>query len=578
MEPVWQGTAVLMSDSAKEGCGGWLATGVVLAVVFFAYPLGLGIPLIDPDEGLHASIAQEMVERGDWVTPRLVGEPFLDKPVLFTWSQALSLRLLGTSEAAVRLPGLLFALLAMITTGVVGWRLFNRQVGMVGALMYATTLLPTGLAQCASHDVALVPWISLAILLFFESDRAATRGTRIALTLAVGVLLGLACLTKGLVGVALVGITYGSSLLVTRRLTLAACLRGCAALAVAALVASPWYLAMEGRNPGYLSYYFVQRHLLGYATGTQRHGLEPWWYYLPILLIGGLPWISYLPIGARDWWARRNEPGRRASDGAIPLLLCWLIGCTVFLSLAGSKLITYVWPVFPAVAILAAVVWVRLFDGTLSGPARRALGRNFCGACLVGPLLVPVALCVAGHELGIHFPRRAWAAGIAAALASWVPLGFWYAGRPRGALSAGMLAVAAQFAVLMAVAASPLADFNSAGDLARHFNRLGEVPRRVVLVEDRVGSVVFYLDRPLRAGLKPGQLEPVRAIVLPHLPKPAADAVIVVARRRLDVARPYLGLPDEGFRPAGRFRLYRPAQVHFLHATAAAPPDGAIRR
>ena len=567
-----------MSEKIQEGSWWGPATGAVLAVVFFAYPLLLGIPLIDPDEGLHAAIAQEMVEGGDWVTPRFVGEPFLDKPVLFTWTQALSLRVFGTSEAAVRLPGLLFALLAMITTGLVGWRLFNRHVGMVAALLYATTLLPTGLAQCASHDVVLVPWISLAILLFWESDRAATRGARIALTMALGVLLGLACLTKGLVAVALVGVSYGSYLLVTRRLTLAACVRGVAALGLAALVASPWYLAMEGRNPGYLHYYFVERHLLGYATGTQRHGNEPWWYYLPILLIGGLPWITYLPVGIRDWWTRRGEPGRAASGGAIPLLLCWLIGGTLFLSLAGSKLLTYLWPVFPALAILAAVVWVRFFEGTLSEAARRSLGRNFCSSSLFGPLLVPVALGVAGHELGIHFSWPAWTLGVAAGLASWVPLGLWYAGRPRGAFSAGMLALAAQFAVLMALVAPHVAGLNSARDLARHFNRQGQIPGRVVVVEDRVGSVVFYLDRPLRAGLKAGQLEPVRAIVLPHLPKPAPDALIAVAEGRLDAARPYLDLPDEGFRRAGRFRLYRPAQVQFPHATAVDGPDSAVRR
>ena len=131
----------------------WLAVvGVVLAAVIYVYPLSLGIPVLDPDEGLHASIAQEMVEGGDWVTPRLLGEPFLDKPILYFWAEALSLRVFGMSEAAVRFPGLMFGLLGAVTTGIVGGRMFSSSVGLVGGLFYATTLLPAALAQAAAHD------------------------------------------------------------------------------------------------------------------------------------------------------------------------------------------------------------------------------------------------------------------------------------------------------------------------------------------------------------------------------------------------------------------------------------------
>ena len=163
------------------------------AAVMFVFPLCVRFPLVDPDEGLHAAIAQEMVERGHWLTPSLLGKPFWDKPIFYCWIQAASLRMLGPSEAAVRLPGLMFGLLGAVTTGLLGWRLTavpllrrssaecgplpgtaGKQAvahGLIAGILYATTILPTALAQAASHDVALVPWINLTLLLLWEAER-----------------------------------------------------------------------------------------------------------------------------------------------------------------------------------------------------------------------------------------------------------------------------------------------------------------------------------------------------------------------------------------------------------------------
>ena len=224
-----------------------LATAV--AVVVFLLPLAVKFPLIDPDEGLHASIAQEMVERGDWLVPHHLGHPFLDKPVLYFWCQALSLKCFGTNEFAVRLPGLLCGLFGFVTTGIVAARMFGRTAGLVSAIFYGTMILPVALAQAAAHDVLLVPCVNLAILLFWEGDRARSWQASTGFAAAIGIILGIAILAKGLSGVALVGVAYGSYLLVARRLSLPACYRGAAALCIAAAIASIWYLAVEGAIP-----------------------------------------------------------------------------------------------------------------------------------------------------------------------------------------------------------------------------------------------------------------------------------------------------------------------------------------
>src|SRR3954468_10298852 len=115
---------------------------VAMAIALVVAPLLANAPLFDPDEGLHAAIAQEMVTRGDYVTPTFLGEPFLDKPILFFWAEALSLRVVGSHEAAVRLPPLLFGVLGMIGVAALGRALFGDAAGLVSGIAYGTMLVP----------------------------------------------------------------------------------------------------------------------------------------------------------------------------------------------------------------------------------------------------------------------------------------------------------------------------------------------------------------------------------------------------------------------------------------------------
>jgi len=651
-----------MIPNAQTGNHGWLLLlASLLAAVIFVYPLTLGTPLLDPDEGLHAAIAQEMAERGDWITPRFRGEPFLDKPIFYFWAEALSLRMFGMNEAAVRLPGLMFGLLGAVTTAIVAWRLFGHTIGLVSGMLYTTMILPVALAQAAAHDVALVPCVNLALLLFWESDRVKSRWAAAGCTLAIGLLLGLSILTKGLAGVALVGAAYGCYLLVTRRLTVAACVRGAAALGIAGVVASTWYAAVESQHPGYLYYYFVERHLLGFATDSQIHGGEPWWYYLPILLGGSLPWIGYLPITVRDSWARwkqertgdgtpigdsqprrekgegrrekgegrrvkgegrrvkgegRREKGegrrvkgegRRAmwklrsllsplsslpspftphpspltpppsqSNGAMVLLWCWIIGCTLLLSLSHSKLVTYIWPVFPAVAILAAIGWGRWIEGTLSDTATRSLVRTLVPGCVAGPFILPIALFVAQAEFSIRFSWPVWVASAAAAAASAVPLSFLYDRRRRATFSAATFSAALQFAVVMTVVLPPVAATTSARDLACHFNRLGRLPSKLLIAEARIGSLVFYLEPELRAALREDQLKQVHHLY--EFSEWDPSMTVAVPERRVERVNGYVDLDGLTYESTGRHRLYRATELRRRLALAAATRDTVKRR
>ncbi|MEI8371347.1 MAG: glycosyltransferase family 39 protein [Planctomycetota bacterium] len=534
------------------------------------------IPLVDPDEGLHAAIAQEMIESGDWIVPHLLNEPFLDKPILYFWAIAASLSVFGMSEVAVRLPGLLFGMLGTLTTAVVAWRLLGRRTGLIAGVFYASMIVPLALIQLPAHDAALVPWVNLALLCFWESDRGGfARQTQAgclrydwhawAWTVVAGVVLGLAILTKGLLGVVLVGIAYGGYLIVSRRLRAIHCFRAGLALTVAAIIGSSWYLAVEQSNPGFLRYYFFERHVLGFFTSSQPHGVAPWWYYFPILIAGGIPWIAYLPVLFQDALSRwRNRiPAVTDDRGNRPLLLlaCWFIGCTLFLMVSRSKLITYIWPVFPAMAILTAIVWARKIDGVLSDGAKHWMGRIVWCTCLIGPFCLPTTFAITQIALPTQFSPLAWTLAVMAGLTSLVPLWGWLRGRDHLTLGLGATTVCGQLVVLLLFAFPQVAAGLSGHDLAVYFNGTRELPSRMLMAQERVGSFIFYLDHDLRSQLQLSQI--VNQDITAPLPTPAlgTNEWLVIPERHLLVVLNNYDLSSLPYQQAGRFRLYRRSDI-----------------
>jgi 4-amino-4-deoxy-L-arabinose transferase-like glycosyltransferase len=477
----------LTSSRASLG----LLTGLLL---LYAGPLLFDTPLTDPDEGLHASIVQEMRDHGELIVPRFLGQPFLDKPIFYFWAQLASTALLGMNAAAIRVPGLLFAMLGVLTTGWLARALFGGATGWLAAACYATLAIPFGLAQAPVHDVALVPMTNLALLAFWRlADGRSSRYLGLA-----GLALGLSVLTKGLAAVAIVGVAFGSMLLLTRRQTLRLLLYGLAALLLAAAVAAPWYLAMETRQPGYLNYYFVSRHLLGFSTDSQQHGGQPWWYYLPVIGAGGLPWVLYA------WSGRARMPG--AERDAHYLVWSWLIGGLLLLSLAGSKLVTYALPVFPPIAILAAGSWVSAFERDDAARLVRTRARIHAIVFAVVSAVLPwAAVRVGGASIG-------WGRWVAFAAAGVAWLWLWRqlpGDTPRSAWLRLSLGTGATYALALVLLAPAVAEAHSARELADRLNRSARLPPTVFIASGRIGSVVFYLRRDLRQSLDASRLQTV---------------------------------------------------------------------
>lgn len=555
--------------------------GLMLALYLAPLTVAHRIPLLDPDEGIHASVSQEMVRGGDWICPRFVGEPFRDKPILFFWAQAASLALLGMNEAAVRMPGMVFAILGAVTTGVVARRFFGITAGWIAALFQTTMVLPAALAQSPVHDLALVPLTNLALLGFWNAERQSGAASGRGVLLA-GAMLGLAALTKGLLGVALVACPAVVYLLLARRMRWSIAAKAIAALAIGAAVAAPWYLAMSVRVPGYAHYFFIERHIYGFATDTQMHGDAPWWYYLPLLAGGGLPWIAYLPLAAWQGWidrrvvrdgvVARDQNAALGEAGRARLLAwCWLLVSFLFLSAAHSKLVTYLLPAFPAIAVLAADVWARCSTGHLRPDVQRWLWRIFIGSSLSGALLLPFAMYLTEREFSLTFPAWMWALCVAASCGSWLPLWRFAERSIAWRLGAGSTALACCLLFVMTCLMPRVAPCKSAIDLARHFNEAGRLPPRLLIAEERIGSFVFYLEPKLRNQLTADRVASVRVRELAADPQHQPGTLLTIPERSMRRGEHYLGLGEAPFVRAGRYRVFDAADARPQPPLAARP-------
>jgi 4-amino-4-deoxy-L-arabinose transferase-like glycosyltransferase len=315
-------------------------------------------------------------------------------------------------------------------------------------------------------------------------------------------------LTKGLIGVAVVCTGYGLYVLLSRQLAWGRIARGGVALAAGALIASPWFLAMEHASPGYLYYYFVERHFLGYTTATQEHGHEAWYYYLLPLVGGSMPWAAYCAPGL--WQAWLDAPrGQRRFAGPTAMLCCAVVGGVLFLSTSHSKLITYALPLYPPVAILAACAFERYFKSQFRPACETAFTWIFRLAC-AGGCVMPVLL-VAGVDRYNHArsPMVAYVVAAAAAAMTLAALILMAQRRRPAALAVGTLWFGLLFVAIMTSPMQTLAEGISQRTLAARLRDRGALPTQVLIIGQHVGSLVFYLTPEQRRGLKPEQIREV---------------------------------------------------------------------
>ncbi|MBB2918268.1 glycosyltransferase family 39 protein [Cupriavidus alkaliphilus] len=345
--------------------------------------------LLGPDEGRYAEIAREMLSSGDWVTIRYDGLKYFEKPPFHMWMTALSYALFGIGDWQARLCVALAGAAGLGVSMLAAARWFGARAGLMAGLVLASAPMWNVAAHFNTLDMTLSGAMAcvLASLLLAQYP-AATPAARRRWMLACWAAMGVAVLTKGLVGVALPGLVLVLYTGVTRDLSLWRRLHAPAGIALMLLVVVPWYWLVARRNPEFLRFFFIHEHWQRYTSTVHARTGAPW-YFVPLLAGGFLPWLGLLPGMVRAVTQRAGVA--HAAGIAVPfqpalMAAIWAVSIFVFFSLSGSKLPGYIVPMFPALGILGGVALTQTCERTWSRQLRAMLLLGAIGL-LASPLV-----------------------------------------------------------------------------------------------------------------------------------------------------------------------------------------------
>jgi 4-amino-4-deoxy-L-arabinose transferase-like glycosyltransferase len=397
-------------------------TDVLLLAGFcaFLFFYGLGqFGLIGADEPRYAQVAREMLEHRDWITPVLNGNPWLEKPPLYYWQAMAAYSVLGVSDVSARVPSAIDATLLVIAIYIF-FRRFRRGVEVDAALITASCAGLVGYARAASMDMALTAAFAVGMLAWWAWHESEKR-IYLALFYACTALGTLAkgpvapFLAAGVIGLFALGVR--APRLVLRTLWLPGIL-------VFSVIALPWYVVVEARNPQFFHEFILQHNLARFSSDLYHHR-EPFWYYLPVTALALAPWIVFVLAGfvesARAWWFEskqsESEPSGDALDHELQFRIfgCfWLVVPVVFFSLSQSKLPGYILPAIPAGAILLADFLHQRSQREAAIPKALAVLHAFAASAPMFPALL-VGYIISQHRIPTGRPM--WIAlGISGAL------------------------------------------------------------------------------------------------------------------------------------------------------------------
>src|SRR3990172_3795701 len=326
---------------------------ILFSLFLFFFPFNNNRPLWEPDEGMHAQVSKEILETGDWITPRFNGEKFFDKPILHYWLVSLSFLFLGVNELAARLPAAILGLGGVLVVFYLGKYLYNRETGFLAGIILATTGIYLALSQSVVHDIGLSFFISLSLLCFYLFYLKEERSNTCLLLLYLS--MGFGVLAKGPIGFLLpMGIIILFLLLVGKIGQLKELVTRQGILIFFA-ISLPWYILVTLKNPEFFSHFFFKQNL-GRFFSPPSGDSQPSYYYIPLVAISFIPWTYYLPnalIAQVTTIIKSRDKERRASL----FIILWLGVIFLFFSLAKAKQWPYLLPLYPALALMLGRFW-----------------------------------------------------------------------------------------------------------------------------------------------------------------------------------------------------------------------------
>jgi 4-amino-4-deoxy-L-arabinose transferase-like glycosyltransferase len=379
------------------------ASAFVMIVCLFGHLGAVG--LVGPDEPRYAWIARAMATTGDWVTPRLYGQPWFEKPVLYYWLAGAGFLMHLPAEWAARLPSAFAALAAAITLGWLVWKNYGAaperfaSPWFIAPPVFSTSVAAIGFARAAGPDMLFSAALTLAMAsaaavlrrrgALRSAGSDALRGaTTDYLALALfGAWLGFAVLAKGPAGVLIAAGAIGIWALATKRWRAALRLAHPVAIAAFCIVTLPWYVFCATRNPDFIHIFIFQHNFERYLTPMFQHR-QPFWYFVPILILGLLPWTACLWVAARKGLRLWREKSWSDSPGFF--FACWAVFPFLFFSFSQSKLPGYILPAIPPLALMIAIGFRRAAPSPTVPEPQKTSARwiNFT----IGTTLIVLAL------------------------------------------------------------------------------------------------------------------------------------------------------------------------------------------
>ncbi len=323
---------------------------IVLSGVLFGFKLG-DRALWSPVEGHYAEIAREMVVSNDYLTPRLVGMRYLEKPPLFYWLEIANIKLFGLSEWSLRLWPAIFATIGCLAVCFAGTRLFGRQVGLISWAVLATSSLWYVMGHVIDLDMTVSVLITCALLSFLVGSVEKPGYRRRFSMWAFFVFSALATLTKGLIGIVIPAMVIGTWIVIVGEWNILTTIYWPSGISLFLLIAAPWYFLISRANPGFLRSYLIDEHFHRYLTKPEGPFEQPW-AYIPVLLMGLFPWTVFalqaLKHNLRFPWRQRDR------HKEIIFLVLWAGLVFLFFSASSYKGVPYILPTLPPLAILIA--------------------------------------------------------------------------------------------------------------------------------------------------------------------------------------------------------------------------------
>lgn len=471
-----------------------IAIPIALAVSWFAL---LGVrPLFNPDEGRYAEIPREMLVTGDWLVPHLDDLVYIEKPPLQYWATALSFKLFGINVWAARFYAGLCGLCTVLVSAALARRLWGSAAAWRAGIMLASTLGMVVLSQQLTLDVSLTLFITGTLVSFcIAQDSQTAEGHRRRWMWLAWASAAAAFLTKGLIALVLPALTLVAYSLLYRHWKPWRRLSIFTGFALFASITVPWCVLMQRHVPQFFDFFFIREHFQRFLTRIEDR-YEPVWFFVPVLAIGSLPWILPAARALGSAWRIQRVP---TDFSPRAFLWVWSVVVFVFFSLSDSKLIPYILPLFPALALLMASADKEQLQRDLRATSSGVIATGF--VLLLGAAILPQLLhdpVRAPYFVELRLPL--FAMGLVMLAGGWIARG---RGEP-----AAPIGVTAYLCVVILLASSRLvAPLYSGASLAAQISHAIMPGTRIYAVRTYDQTLPFYLGRTMTLVDTRGELD-----------------------------------------------------------------------